>query len=282
MERTAKLSILLTLVLVFPASTLAQGSCEEGSAHAFVFLTTAQTPWDGCTVVMDAAPTTVVSVVAGPHVPMTKVRFSIQDPSFGVILDATWDYPFVGTPQTGVEITLPECTSGQTTVLGQMLVFADISAIDGSCVEWTVDDNTEIEDCTGAVRPSLPRHTEFSTAPGCCGYIDCASIPPYDLYPPDGATGVPIDVELSWTGGYGLFELNISSDPECYTGQTFNIQDAYSFAPDFLEHNTTYHWQVGWSDGLECGGGSPRFSFTTMGPVPTETSTWGRIKALYR
>lgn len=281
MKRTAKLFVLVALVSTLPAQSLGQPSCEDGSAHAFLSLTTAQTPWDGCSVVMEAAPT-LVTVVAGPHVPMTKVRFSIQDPSFGVILDATWDYPFVGTPQTGVEITLPECTSGPTTVLGQMLVFADVSAIDGTCVDWKIDDYPEIEDCNGDVRPALARHHEFSTAPGCCGYIDCPSIPPFDLYPPDGATGVPIDVVLSWSGGYGYFELEISTDAECYSGQTFSFEDAHTFAPDFLEHNTTYYWQVGWSDGVECGGGSPRFSFTTMDPVPVETSTWGRIKALYR
>jgi len=274
--------VLLTLFALLPGRSAAQPSCENGSAHAFLTLTTTATSGEGCSVVLEPT-VTIVSVVAQPHVDMTKVRFSIQDPQFGLIASATWNYPFIGTPQNGVEITLPECTSDFATTLGQMVVVTtDAAAVMGGCVPWRIDDFPEIEDCDGVTRPALARDHQFSTAPGCCFYIDCTALPPYAIFPTDGATNVPIDATLTWGDGYGYFNLEISTEPECYTGQEFFFQDAHTFTPDFLEHGTTYYWAVGWSDGVECGGASPRYSFTTAGPVPTEPATWGRIKALYR
>ena len=146
---------------------------------------------------------------------------------------------------------------------------------------WQVDNYPEVVDCDGVTRPALARPHEFAIAAGCCGYIDCPSLPPFGLFPIDGAENVPTNVEMSWQYAYSLASVRVSTDPACYTGQEFYLS-GNTYSPNFLQPETTYYWQVSWSDGLECGGVSPTFSFTTEGGVPATSETWGRIKTLYR
>jgi hypothetical protein len=50
---------------------------------------------------------------------------------------------------------------------------------------------------------------------------------------------------------------------------------------DGLEPGMTYYWKVGvYNYGVIVE--SPVWTFTTLGPVATESTTWGRVKALYR
>lgn len=283
--RTAAILVLIGMITMVafaprtPAEEASTGpSCEEGSAHAYLLMTTLDTPWDGCTVVI---PSTfgIVEVWANPTVAITKVRFSIQQPDFGTIVDATYDYVHTGDLATGVELDLVECQPPGAIKLATLIVVVTDGMING-CVPWQVDDYPEVVDCTGATRPALARPHDFAIGEGCCFYIDCPSLPPYNLYPHDGALNVPTNVALSWANAYGYVQVRISTDPACYTGVEY-YPTGNTFSPDFLLPETTYYWQVGWSDGLECGGLSPTFSFTTEGGVPVQPETWGRIKALY-
>jgi hypothetical protein len=64
-------------------------------------------------------------------------------------------------------------------------------------------------------------------------------------------------------------------------------QTSFSFSPDFLEPETTYYWRPTWGANIDGGcssgffGIGPLHSFTTEPPSATESTSWGRIKALY-
>jgi hypothetical protein len=211
----------------------------------------------------------------------TKVRFSIPVPSFGGIVNESYAFPHVGNAVSGVELDLGGCQPSGTIYLGSLTVVLPSGTV-GGCVPWQINPDCEIDDCDGVTRPASPRNHEFADAAGCCGYIDCPSLPPSDLFPADGATSVALNVALSWTAPPLFTDVRISTDPACYTGQEFFLTGTTTFSPNFLQPNTTYYWQVGWGDGLECGGASAVHSFTTEGPVPADQQTWGRIKALYQ
>jgi hypothetical protein len=62
-------------------------------------------------------------------------------------------------------------------------------------------------------------------------------------HPADGATGVPIDVVLSWDPGYGATSHDVyfgTSSPPAFTGN----QTPSSYNPGTLEPDTTYVWQI--------------------------------------
>jgi hypothetical protein len=94
--------------------------------------------------------------------------------------------------------------------------------------------------------------------------------PPYEpdeIYPPDGATGVDIDADLSWTGGdpdpgdtvkYDIYfgtstpPMKVASD---YEETTYN--------PGQLQFGKIYYWQIYAEDGYGGWNLSPIWSFTT-------------------
>ena len=272
---------LLLVPLVTSADTGTVAACEDGSSHAFLRLTTSATPFDGCTVVMPSVISTVE--IWAVHVAAKKIRFSIQQPSFGAIVAESYNFPATGTLSTGIELDFGGCEPQGDTLLGTLTVIL-LNGTVGGCIPWQIAPGCEIVDCDDNTRPAEPRYHEFSDTDGCCSYIDCPSLPPTNLYPADGTIEVPLDVALSWSPAAAFVNVRISTDPACYTGQTFHLSGAGSntLSPDFLLANTTYYWQVGWSDGIECGGTSAIYSFKTIAPLPTDEETWGRIKALYR
>jgi len=89
--RIITLALLITALIAVgstPADADTQAWCTDGSAHTFLRLTTSITPWDGCSVVVPTSLATV-EVWAGPTAPVSRVRFSIQDPPFGTIVFGT-------------------------------------------------------------------------------------------------------------------------------------------------------------------------------------------------
>lgn len=103
-------------------------------------------------------------------------------------------------------------------------------------------------------------------------------------YPADGATGVPLDVSLTWDLWYcyapgDCFEdcwyVAFGTDPDNLTHYPIGSP----FAPGPLEPNTTYYWYIQWYPVS----GSPTWSFTTADDiVATERTTWGVVKSRYR
>ncbi|MBW7992789.1 MAG: LamG domain-containing protein, partial [Planctomycetes bacterium] len=104
------------------------------------------------------------------------------------------------------------------------------------------------------------------------GDIWSFSIPPKTAYFPDpaeGAASVSVDVELSWTGGFG------SKLHTVYFGDIFDEvsnaagglpQGAASFSPGALKMAKTYYWRVDEFDVVETHKGDV-WSFTTEGAV---------------
>jgi hypothetical protein len=120
----------------------------------------------------------------------------------------------------------------------------------------------------------------------------CTLLPPPDRFPPDGATNVPRDVVLSWG------EMDGPSMGECFGPDQFSVRFGTTSDPriewsgwgrffdpyGLLQEDTTYYWSL---IGMRPGGGNvttPTWTFSTGpgGPVATEHTTWGKIKALYR
>ena len=104
------------------------------------------------------------------------------------------------------------------------------------------------------------------------GPIWSFSIPPKTAYfpdPADGAEGVSVDVQLSWTGGFG------SKLHTVYFGDNFeevdnvtggSAQGSTEFTPGTLKMAKTYYWRIDEFDVVETHKGNV-WSFTTEGAV---------------
>jgi hypothetical protein len=218
--------------------------------------------------------------------PSRKIRFTLPDPPEGIVVaDEQWLYPSAGDRINGIELDLGDCSAGGYICLGYLTTFVFFPP--PGCPVWMVDpDSDEMQDCDGAWR-SL---TTLPTTIGCPGPICsnffqvCPSLRPYNLNPPDGATGVPLDVQLTWTGVNYYCDVRISTDPACGADPWLPVECApQAFSPDFLQPETTYYWQVRtYPDACHGGGASSLQAFTTTAAVPVSTTTWGRVKAIYR
>ena len=108
------------------------------------------------------------------------------------------------------------------------------------------------------------------------------AIPPKTAYAPDpadGAEAVAVDVQLSWTAGYGA-KLHTP-----YFGETFDevdnaaggqAQGTTTFAPGTLKMAKTYYWRVDEFDIVETHKGDV-WSFTTEGAVGSPNPANGAV-----
>ncbi len=114
------------------------------------------------------------------------------------------------------------------------------------------------------------------------GPIWSFSIPPKTAYLPDPANeaeGVSVDVQLSWTPGYG------SKLHTVYFGETFeevdnatggSTQGSTEFTPGKLKMAKTYYWRVDEFDVVETHKGNV-WSFTTEGAVGSPNPAKGAV-----
>jgi len=272
MRRLQWLSILAFVFFLAPPASRAQ-PCYNGSPYT----------WFGLTANLGAGmcylPTgfSIVYVVAYTN-PASKVRIKIPDRSGLTAFDPTWNYPVTGDRINGLEFDLG-CAQG-VIVLGTMPVIVSTPG------RWTVAQDCEVKDCDGTVQLSAPM---FSSAfAGTCG-LDCIGVAPYGLNPPDGATGVSPVATLSWAGppsqANDFCYIRIGTAPDCSNMQLIAADCAAHSAALNLQPATTYYWYADYTiDVPQCGrgGNSAVHSFTTAGPLPVATSTWGKVKAMYR
>jgi len=127
--------------------------------------------------------------------------------------------------------------------------------VPGTTYYWRIDEVNEAE-------PNSPWK----------GKVWSFSVPPKTAYFPDPANeaeGVSVDVQLSWTGGYG------SKLHTVYFGETFDevdnatggsSQGSAEFTPGTLKMAKTYYWRVDEFDSVETHKGDV-WSFTTEGAV---------------
>lgn len=280
-------AVLLSVLLLNPGSPRADTSCEQGSTAAFINLRIGEY-YPDCP--LDLVPGLLFVYVDVRSVPMSEVHFSIPDPPYGTIVGAQWNFPASGNPQTGIDISVDPCSAGGWSVtLGYLLVVVP-SGLAPECVTWKANDGAEVVDCEGVVRPASS--TPFPASVGGGGCLCCLEcwyqpVPAYDLAPANGATSVPLDVSLTWQGtNFSIYEANcsvqIGTDPDCATWTRYSVVCAeQSFAPGFLQHGTTYYWRVSWGNN-DGAASSPARSFTTQSLVSVSTTTWGRVKAMYK
>ncbi len=174
------------------------------------------------------------------------------------------------------------CTTGENVCLGFIAVIAEPVG----CPPWYVPfGSAEIQDCDGVWHPAQSVGSSMGCDTGLCFQV-CPGLRPYDLYPPDGAQSVGLNVALTWTASHQFSYCNvrIGTDPDCEgVRQVFDVDcSTQSFSPDFLQPETTYYWQVFTAfDACHGGGLSSLHSFTTEGPVSATAITWGRVKVMY-
>lgn len=226
-------------------------------------------------------------VVLTHSIPARELTFTAPKPPFiGMILFESSSFSTTGDTQTGITIDLGTCLAPPVTV---MTIYHLGVGSTGDCPTWPVGEEVydpytyEFVDCDGVTRQGKSAVRPWMQ--GCC-YPDNI-LTPYGPYPPDGATGVPTNVTMSWLLPelIGTEWIYISDEPYP-PGIWCSIRDDYftAYEPDFLLPNTTYYWMVGLNTSGDCYEGvrSDFWSFTTGdGPVATEVTTWGRIKAMY-
>jgi len=117
------------------------------------------------------------------------------------------------------------------------------------------------------------------------GNVWSFSVPPKSAYfpdPADEAEGVSVDVQLSWTGGYG------SKLHTVYFGETFDevdnatggsSQGSTEFTPGTLKMAKTYYWRVDEFDSVETYKGDV-WSFTTEGAVSSPNPANGAVDVI--
>ena len=123
---------------------------------------------------------------------------------------------------------------------------------------------------------------------GCFDILDAIQPPPTIPTPTDSATGVSLTPSLIFKTprGYACVDYLYSIWGSLYFGTDPDpplfCQWGCVYDPGPLEPNTTYYWRVYYYNSNYGDAFSPVWQFTTTGITPTETRTWGHIKALYR
>jgi hypothetical protein len=223
-----------------------------------------------------------------------KVQVSSQSWSH---LGDEWSFPTViGTSVSGVAIGFGGCLSTPVYLGVARFYAAEITCTDLSIVgdPTTLSGQIEVVDCNGVV--TYPASYAISA-----NYAQCGVHQPGSLQPPDGATGVPLNPTLTWTwepstacpGGIGMVVcqvyLGTKSDALIPVGSTFpsGPEESYEMTVGPLPPATLHYWRVKVRDEYwDCPGSheawSETQSFLTVGAVPVEHTTWGRIKGLYR
>lgn len=227
----------------------------------------------------------VAHVILTRSIPVQELTFTAPVPdclggSTAFVFESS-PFPTTGNSQTGITIDLGGCvTEAPVTVL--TIYYTGSTS---SCCYWPLSPFAyEFVDCNGVTRPGASAVTHFWDDPFCCRTFDFLSA--YDLYPPHDATGVPTNVVMTWNlpepaGEEWVYISEQPYPPPPVWGGTTDYFTSYE--PDFLEPNTTYYWMVGLQLGYDVSVRSPFQTFTTGdGPVATEETTWGRIKALYQ
>ncbi|MBN2594990.1 MAG: LamG domain-containing protein [Sedimentisphaerales bacterium] len=147
--------------------------------------------------------------------------------------------------------------------------------VNGTTYYWRIDEVNEAD-------PNSPWK----------GDIWSFTVPPktaYDPVPADNAEFVDLNVQLSWTGGYGakvhyvVFGEEFDTVDDAVGGTQTGVK---SYSPGPLKLAKTYYWRVDESDGIETYKGEV-WSFTTEGAVtgpnpvngavdikPTKILTW--------
>ena len=100
---------------------------------------------------------------------------------------------------------------------------------------------------------------------------------PSNPSPPDGATGVSISVDLSWTGDDPDVGDTVTYDvyfgPNSSPALVSNDQSDTTYSPGTLSNDTKYYWQVIAADNKGAETAGPVWTFTTSGATGVTAAT---------
>lgn len=194
----------------------------------------------------------------------------------------------VGDFATGIELTLPSCAQERTVLA---VITAGTAPSAPGCCPFGLQPHegaasVELIGCESGVVPAAWTLTAWAAGPGSACFPRFMP-PPRDPYPPDGATHVALDADLTWRvdRGMGCHDLGqqvatvffgTNASPPGLDETGFQTID-----PGELQPETTYYWRISARD-YGAYASSPVWSFTTTTGTAVRQSTWGHVKALYR
>ncbi|MHC4062697.1 MAG: Ig-like domain-containing domain [Planctomycetota bacterium] len=198
---------------------------------------------------------------------------------------------FTGDSQSGITIEYGACISSTVHLLTVNWVGSGTAPeccyIIPAGHSQSASGKAEMTDCESQVHLANVSYAIVNETPFCeCGQPDNIRPEVSEPFPPDSATGVPLNVVLEWETYDPLkprsqFTMHFGTDPDPPLVSGIFHEDTWS--PGALAPTTTYYWKVvAWYLGGGAMSSGPIWSFTTMDPSPVKTSTWGAIKALYR
>jgi hypothetical protein len=278
------------LFLALATATALALAAPAVHAQHYVIL---ETPGDPGNCGISYAPFSQVSVAVVHYTDATggatQVAFSAPVPA--CLPGTVWLFDtFVGAQgdsQTGIVVPYGGCLEGPILV-GTIKMFVSSAPTECCAMQVLPHPNAasgmvEALDCSGQVRTESGLAGVFSPPGEVCAGVG----PSHSPDPPDGATQVPLDATLSWEMGLtlnpcgGLTEVTpivmMGTDP----GALYEVARDVSppFDPGALQGGVTYYWRIDHEFlGRHAG---PVWEFTTALVVPAESSTWGRVKALY-
>ncbi len=104
----------------------------------------------------------------------------------------------------------------------------------------------------------------------CSGVIIAQPQPPILLYPPNGATNIPLFFTFDWSDVTGATSYRLQVFQGAYTilDQSGITQSQYEITSAILQANTTYYWRVNATGPSGTSQWSTQFSFTTTTAPP--------------
>jgi len=238
--------------------------------------------------IMDVAGFVYVHVFARPYIGITATRFSMPLPSCVPGAYRLADMPVfpvtLGNSETGVSIGFGTCKEGSDFRVLTVLYYMP-GTTEGCCPFPILPDpyaesgEIEFADCAFELAMGARSTSYVSTVHTSPPLVGSPA-------PSDGATERPLDTKLGWTvhrcDCYLTWHVNqvyFGTTPDPPMVASGIEEDSYDPGP--LQHSTTYYWKVKTLVGSSLSTTSPVWSFSTVVGVPAESTTWGRVKALY-
>jgi hypothetical protein len=273
----SKIRVVFTVVTILAASALFASVCFADSVTYTIFGPFFQVA--DCTFSEGPGSYTVFATL---HLSAPARSLKVSAPPTCGGSGISWNYAVSGDPFSLLTVDFGGCISGS------VQLFTAQFNVDGCCptlingpvvIGPSQDGPPILIGCDDTPRFLIP---------------PCSATSPSLLTPANGAT-TPLAPFMSWNyvlgdycqGGIGLsiFQIQYGTDPANLDQVLGTLDNTQAPLPELVP-NTQYFWRVRVLDDFAWYTGSmvnfsDTWSFMTEGPVPTERTTWGAVKALY-